>query len=384
MASGSFIRKMFEEGLALKKLYGEDKVFDLSLGNPVMEPPEEVNRELKKLLENPPPGMHRYMENRGYPETRAAVASQLKIDTGIGFKPEGIVMTCGAAGALNAIFKALLNPGEEIITFAPYFFEYSAYADNHGGTIKVLPSDSTFTPDFNAFEDGINSNTKAVILNSPNNPTGTVYSEKVLKHLAEIVTRKSARLNKRIYIISDDVYSKIYFENSKCPRIANYYPHTIIATSYSKELSLPGERIGYAAVHPECENQDEVVNGIVYGVRVLGFVNAPALMQLVVRNLQNISISVAEYRKKRDFLYDNLTRMGYKINKPQGAFYLFPQSPIKDDLTFINDLKDLKVLVTPGSSFRGPGYFRIAYCQDDKVLEGSLDGFREVLRKYTH
>jgi aspartate aminotransferase len=380
--SGSYIRKMFEEGMALKKKYGNDKVFDLSIGNPVIEPPEAFNTELKKLVVNPRPGMHRYMENAGYTDTRAAVAAQLALETGIQFTGNEIVMTCGAAGAINAAFKALLNPGEEVIAFAPFFFEYEPYADNHGGVCKVLPSDDNFIPDFAALEAGITPKTKAIIINSPNNPTGVVYNDSVLKQLAEVVTRRSARLKTRIYIVSDDVYTRLYYGGTKCPRILQYYPHTIVATSYSKELSLPGERIGYAAVHPDCEDVKAVASGLIYANRVLGYINAPALMQNVVSNLRNASVSVAEYRKKRDFLYNNLTRMGYSMVKPQGAFYIFPRTPIKDDLAFVNELKDLLVLAVPGSGFKAPGYFRLCYCLDDKTIEGSLDGLRKAIEKY--
>jgi aspartate aminotransferase len=382
MATGSFIRKMFEEGIALKKIHGDDKVFDLTIGNPMLEPPEEFNRELVKLASNPRPGMHRYMENAGYTATRAAVAAKLASDTGLKFTQNEIIMSCGAAGAINLAFKALLNPGEEIISFAPFFFEYAVYADNHGGVCTVLPSDENFIPDFGALETAITAKTKAIVINSPNNPTGTVYSDKVLKQIADVVTRKSAQLKTRIYIISDDVYSKLYYGSAKCPRIINYYPHSIVATSYSKELSLPGERIGYAAVHPDCEQAKELVSGLIYANRVLGYINAPALMQNILPSLLNASVSVGEYRKKRDFLYDNLTRMGYSMAKPEGAFFVFPRTPIKDDLAFVNELKQLLVLTVPGSAFKAPGYIRLSYCLDDKTLEGSMAGFQKAIEKY--
>jgi aspartate aminotransferase len=382
MATGSFIRKMFEEGIALKKLHGNENVFDLTIGNPTLEPPVEFNQELKKLIENPYPGMHRYMENAGYVDTRKAVADRLATETGIKFSLNDIVMTCGAAGAINLAFKALLNPGEEVISFAPFFFEYEVYADNHGGVCKVLPSDANFIPDFAALEAGINPKTKAVVINSPNNPTGTVYSDQVLKQIAEIVTKKSAQLQTRVYIVSDDVYSRLYYAGEKCPRILHYYPHSIIVTSYSKELSLPGERIGYAAVHPDCEDVKDVVNALIYANRVLGFINAPALMQNLVRNLQNASVSVFEYQRKRDFLYENLTRMGYSMVKPEGAFYMFPRTPIQDDLAFVNELKQMLVLTVPGSAFRAPGYIRLSYCLDDEIIEGSLTAFRKAMDKH--
>jgi aspartate aminotransferase len=291
-------------------------------------------------------------------------------------------MTVGTAGAINTVFKALLDPGEEVVTFAPYFFEYATYADNHGGKIKILPSDKNLDPDFAALEAGITPNTKAIIINSPNNPTGTVYSEKILKQLAEVVSRRSVQLHSRVYIVSDDVYSKLYFGRGKCPRILNYYPHSIVVTSFSKDLSLPGERIGYVAVHPECDEAKEVVNGVIYANRVLGYVNAPALMQNVVSKLLNVSVSINEYRRKRDYLYENLSRMGYSMVKPQGAFYIFPESPIKDDVAFVDELKRLNVLVVPGTAFAAPGYFRISYCGDDQSIKGSLPGFMKMAEKY--
>ncbi len=382
MAEGSFIRKMFEEGIALKKIYGDDQVFDLTIGNPIFEPPEEFNREMRKLVEKPFPGMHRYMENAGYAETREAIAAYLKKESGLDFGASHIVMTVGTAGALNSVLKGLLDPGDEVITFAPYFFEYGVYVDNHSGILKVLPSDANFVPDFAALEAAIKPKTKAVIINSPNNPTGTVYSREVLATLSGILKRRSAQYGQPIYAITDDVYTKIYYGEGRCPRILNSYPHTIVVTSFSKDLALPGERIGYAAVHPACADAKEVVNAVIYGNRVLGFVNAPALMQIAVRNLLETSVSIAEYRKKRDLLCDGLTRLGYSLVKPLGAFYIFPRCPAKDDVTFINELKEMKVLVVPGTPFKAPGYFRISYCLDDRTLEGSLTGFKALAEKY--
>jgi aspartate aminotransferase len=382
MAQGSAIRKMFEEALVMMKQYGADNVFDLSLGNPIMEPPKEFNQEMLRLAQNPTPGMHRYMPNAGYPETLAAVAAQLAKDTGVKFSAGDVVMTCGTAGALNIAFKTLLNPGDEVITFAPYFFEYRFYIDNHGGILKILTSDENFDPDFNVFEKEISRKTRAVIINSPNNPTGKVYSEKVLKQLAELLKNKSAEYGNPIFVISDDVYCRVVFDGIKCPRIINYYPDSIIVTSFSKDLALPGERIGYAAVHPDCGLRQDVAGGLIYSNRVLGYVNAPALLQHLVTNIQNVTIDPMEYQRKRDFLYGNLTKMGYSIVKPGGAFYLFPKTPGKDDLAFVQELKQYRVLVVPGSSFNAPGYFRICYCLSDRTLEGSLEGFRKAAQMF--
>jgi aspartate aminotransferase len=382
MVQGSFIRKMFEEGMQLKKQYGEANVFDLSIGNPIMEPPKEFNSEMLTIATNPSRGMHRYMENAGYADVRAAVASQLAIDTGVKFTGNEVVMTCGTAGALNAVFKALLNPGEEVITFSPYFFEYDVFVDNHQGVIKVIPSDENFVPRFDLLEAGISSKTKALIINSPNNPTGCIYSAKTLMQISQILEKKAKELKTQIYVVSDDVYCRVAYDGIKVPRMVNYYPDTIIVTSFSKDLALPGDRIGYAAVHPDCGDCKDVAGGIIYGNRVLGFVNAPALLQHLVRNIQGVTISVAKYQKRRDFLLENLTAMGFKIVKPQGAFYLFPRAPIEDDIAFLNELKEFKVLAVPGTSFKAPGYFRIAFCTDDHTVEGCLEGFRKVAQKF--
>jgi aspartate aminotransferase len=373
---------MFEEGAELKERYGEENVFDLSLGNPIMEPPAEFSRELKKFAEYPLPGMHRYMSNAGYAETRAAVAEQLSLETGIKFTMNEIVMTCGAAGALNVVLKTILNQNDEVIIFAPYFAEYVHYIDNHYGVAKILPTDEQFAPRLDALESAVNKKTRAVIINSPNNPSGAVYSEERLRGLGELLRKKEAQYGTQILLISDEAYRKIIYDGLKYPFPLHYHTQSLIATSHSKDLALPGERIGYIAIHPECREREELVNGFIHVNRTLGFVNASALMQHLVHNLQSVTISVAEYQRKRDFLYENLTGMGYSITKPQGAFYMFPKSPLEDDVKFVRELLQTKVLTVPGQGFGTPGYFRIAYCVEDKVLEGSLAGFREAAKRF--
>jgi aspartate aminotransferase len=373
---------MFEEGIALKKKYGEENVFDLSLGNPILEPPAEFTRELKRLAEKPSAGMHRYMANAGYPETRAAVATQLAKETGIKVTGEDIIMTCGAAGALNVILRTLLNPGEEVIVFAPYFLEFLNYIENQNGVAKVLPSDEHFLPRLEALEAGIGPKTKAVLINSPNNPTGVIYSAEFLRELGGVLQRKSAQYGHEIYLISDEAYRKIIYDGLTYPSPLQYYPQSIIAASHSKDLGLAGERIGYIALHPECRPHKELQDGLVFCNRTLGFVNAPALMQQLVGHLQDVTVAVAEYQQKRDFLYGNLVKMGYQMNKPQGAFYLFPKSPIEDDIAFVGELLQLQVLTSPGTGFGLPGYFRICYSVADRTLEGSLVNFRKAAEKY--
>jgi len=382
MAEGSWIRRMFEEGAILKQQYGEENVFDLTLGNPVMEPPIEFKRELERLTGNPLPGMHRYMENAGYPETRAAVAEQLSLETGIKFTMNDIVMTCGAAGALNVVLKTILNPGDEFIIFAPYFAEYGNYIDNHGGVTKVLPTDEQFIPKLDILEAGITPKTRGVIINSPNNPTGVVYSEGFVRQLGDLLQKKEGQYGMQIFLISDEAYRKIIYDGLKYPPVFPHHRHSIVITSHSKDLALPGERIGYIAVHPECSQREDLMDGLVFCNRVLGYVNAPALMQRVVRSLQNVSVSAAEYQKKRDFLYSHLNKMGYSVVKPQGAFYMFPKAPLRDDVAFVKELGQWNVLTVPGRGFGLPGYFRVSYCVEDRTLQGSIVGLRRAAEKF--
>jgi aspartate aminotransferase len=322
------------------------------------------------------------MENAGYAETRAAVAVQLSHETGIKFTGNDIVMTCGAAGGLNVVLKTILNPGDEVIVFAPYFVEFGNYIDNHGGVIRVLPTDEQFVPKLELLEDTITAKTKGLIINSPNNPTGVVYSENFVRQLGELLRGKEAQYGKQLFLISDETYRKIIYDGLTYPPVFHHHRTSIIVASHSKDLALPGERIGYIAIHPDCSQREELVDGFVFCNRVLGFVNAPALMQHVVKNLQHITVSVVDYQKKRDFLYGNLVDMGYSVIKPGGAFYMFPKSPLEDEVAFVEELQQWNVLVVPGRGFGTPGYFRISYCVDDKTLKGSLAGFKKAAKKF--
>jgi len=382
MASGSLIRKMFDEGIILKERYGADNVFDLSLGNPVMEPPPEFNREMISLAQKPLSGMHRYMENAGYPETREAVARYLSAESGIEFTFREIIMTCGAAGALNVLLKTILDPGDEVIIFAPYFAEYVHYINHCNGAAKILPTDERFIPRLDALEASITAKTKAVIINSPNNPSGAVYDEATLHSIGELLSIKEAQYRTQILLVSDEAYRKIIYDGIKLPLVWHHYPDSIVVNSHSKDLALPGERIGYIAVHPECRERQQLIDGFIYCNRTLGFVNASALMQHIAGKLQHVTVPVSEYQKKRDFLYNNLVEMGYSIVKPQGAFYMFPRSPLADEAAFVAELEENRVLTVPGHGFGSPGYFRISYCVEDRVLKGSLEGFRKVAAKY--
>jgi aspartate aminotransferase len=366
---------MFEAGITLKAQYGEDQVFDLSLGNPVVEPPEEFRQELRRLASEPIKGMHRYMPNNGYPATRQAVAETLQREVGLPFTGDEIVMTCGAAAALNVVLKTILNPGDEVIILAPYFVEYGYYIDNHQGVPVVVQTGADFQPDLAAIEAAITPRTRALIVNSPNNPTGVVYPAEQLQALGELLRQEQSRHGSEIFLISDEPYRRLIFDGQKFPQVFPHFEHTIVVHSHAKDLALPGERIGFIAVHPDYEGKRELMDGLTFCNRILGFVNAPALMQHVVRALQGVSVDVAQYQRKRDFLYDGLVELGYQIVRPQGAFYLFPKSPIDDDVAFVEALQRWNVLTVPGRGFGTPGFFRVAYCVEDRVLEGAMDGF---------
>ena len=379
MEQGSWIRKMFEEGISLKRQYGEENVFDLSLGNPVIDPPEEFFSKLKSIADNPISGMHRYMPNAGLLETREAVADQLADETMITFTANEIIMTCGAGGALNVVMKTLMDPGDEFVIFAPFFVEYHFYADNHGGSCKVVPPDRDFLPDLEAFRDAVTPKTRGVLINSPNNPTGVLYSSDVLSNLCEIIREKEEEYGTQIYLVSDEPYRRLIFDNLRYPHIFDHHVRSIVATSHSKDLALPGERIGYIAIHPDCPDKQEIIDGMVFCNRTLGFVNAPALAQHLVSSLQSVTVDVGLYERKRNFLYSKLTDMGYSVVRPQGAFYMFPKSPIDDDVEFVDKLKEERVLAVPGTGFGLPGYFRLSYCLKDETIEGALPGLSKAI-----
>jgi len=376
----SWIRKMFEEGAALRQQYGADQVFDFTLGNPTIEPPAELHKELKKIAESPVPGMHRYMNNAGYDETRAAVAAVIAEQCSQPVSGEQVVMTCGAGAALNVVLKTLLNPGDEVIILTPFFVEYKFYIDNHQGVPVTVATLDDFQPDLDAIGDAINERTKAIIINSPNNPTGVIYPEATLKTLGELLTAKEQQFGHPITAISDEPYAKIsYGEDVPC--IFNCIKNSVIVTSHSKDLALPGERIGYLAASPALDNVDLFMQGAIFCNRVLGFVNAPALMQRLVTKLQRSSVDSEIYRHKRDLLYNKLTELGFDMVKPGGGFYLFPKSPLADEMEFIALAQKYRILLVPGSGFGQPGYFRIAYCVDDDMIERSLPLWEELAKE---
>ncbi|SEA09297.1 aspartate aminotransferase [Desulfuromusa kysingii] len=376
----SWIRKMFEEGASLRAQFGDENVFDFTLGNPTMEPPAQLNEELKKIADNPIPGMHRYMNNAGYEETRAAVAEVIAEHCKQPVTADHIVMTCGAGAALNVVLKTLLNPGDEVIILIPYFVEYNFYIDNQNGIPVEVLTKEDFQPDLEAIESAINSRTRAIIINSPNNPTGVIYPESTLQALGALLNRKEQEFGTTIVAISDEPYARISF-GDEVPCIFNAVANSIIVTSHSKDLALPGDRIGYLAANPAMENVDQFMQGTIFCNRVLGFVNAPALMQRLVTNLQRVSVDVAEYRHKRDLLYNKLIELGFEMVKPGGGFYLFPKVPIADEMEFIRIAQKYRILLVPGSGFGAPGYFRIAYCVEDAMIERSLPLWEELARE---
>jgi aspartate aminotransferase len=378
----SWVRRMFEEGEELKKIYGGENVYDFSIGNPNLEPPASLKKALKELADNPVSGMHRYMSNNGYSETRKAIAEYLNEESGLTFTENHVVMTVGAAGGLNVVLKAILDEGDEVVVPSPYFMEFKFYIENAGGVIRLVDTHEDFSLNLKTIEKAIHSKTKAVLINSPNNPTGVVYDEDSLKRLGKLLEAKSREIGNSIHLITDEAYRRIVYDKIQLPIAFKYYPHTIRVTSHSKDLSLPGERIGYIAVNPVCEEIDDMMAAIVFANRTLGFVNAPALMQRLVAPLQRNSVNIKEYAEKRDLFYNGLREFGYQVVKPQGAFYLFPKAPIEDDVLFVKKLQSKRILTVPGRGFGKPGYFRIAYAVEKKAIEGALPGFKELAEEY--
>jgi len=383
MERASWIRKMFEQGIELKNKLGPDKVFDFSLGNPNLEPPDEVHKAILDIMADKRPGKHAYMPNAGLKETRESVAAFLSKEHGLALSGEQVIMTCGAGGGLNVALKTVLDPGDEVLVLSPYFVEYFFYIDNHNGNGKLVKTKEDFTLDLKAIEAAITSKTKAIIINSPNNPSGRIYDEISLRNLGKLFETIKQKNNQTIYLLADEPYSKIIYDEARVPSVFQVYANSMIITSYSKDLSLPGERIGYVAVNPRMENWKQVVDGLTFCNRILGFVNAPALMQHIISKLQGVQVDVSEYQRKRDNLCRGLAEAGYSFIKPEGAFYLFPKSPIPDDVLFVNTLLQENILAVPGTGFGTPGYFRLAYCVGDRVIEGAMEGFRRAIRKFS-
>jgi len=381
LAGASWIRRMFEEGIRLKQEVGAENVADLSLGNPVVEPPPQVIARLRALADDPTPGSHRYMPNAGMPETRRAVAAHLERSTGVPYREEHVVMTVGAGGGLVTLLKSLLDPGDEVILLAPFFVEYVHYIANFGGKPVIVQTDDRFRPDAEAIAAAITPRTRAVIVNSPNNPTGVVYPAADFDDLGRVLDDASAKQGRPVALVSDEPYRAITYDGVQVPWPVHHYRHTVHVTSFSKDLALPGERIGYVAFNPASEDAKPLVTAMVFGMRALGFVNAPALQQRLVAALLDVKVDTAGYAAKRRRLLDALDAAGYEVVVPQGAFYLFPQVPGGgDDVEFVRACVAERLLVVPGSGFGRPGHVRMAYAVTDRDVDLAVEALARTAR----
>ncbi|MDG0866060.1 pyridoxal phosphate-dependent aminotransferase [Candidatus Lucifugimonas marina] len=378
MKNSSWIRKMFEEGIELRGIHGPENVFDLSLGNPLLEPPAEFKAEITRLVQEDTPNSHRYMPNAGFPEVRASVAEVLAEESGTPFTAAEILMTVGAAGAINTILRSILDKDDEVVLIAPFFAEYVFYVEHQTGVSKIASCDENWLPDIDSLEATIGPRTRAVIINSPNNPTGVIYPESSIAAISAAIQRAEEKYGTEIYLISDEPYRKLIYTDAPYPFIFDHHPRSMVATSHSKDLGLAGERIGYIAVNPSDPGKTDLLDALNFSLRTLGFVNAPALMQRVVAGIQRATVDIDIYRKKRDLLYGALTKIGYDCIEPDGAFYVFPKTPIPDDTQFVAELQKELVLVVPGVGFGTPGFFRASYCVQDWVIEGAITGFEKA------
>lgn len=382
LSGGAWIRKIFEQGLELKKRYGEEAVCDFSLGNPDLPPPAVVGKCLAELAGTMDrPFALGYMPNPGYPEVRTALAAQLTTEQGVPLEAEDVLLTCGAAGGINVFFRTVLNPGDEVICPSPYFVEYAFYAGNYGGVLKAIDTlPDTFDLDIPAMEAAITDRTRVVMINSPNNPTGQVYSRDTLAALAAMLTRKNAGRDRPIFLLADEPYRFLTYGGAEVPSVLPLYPYSLVIGSFSKSLSLPGERVGFVAVSPEMPDRQQLVAGMVFANRILGFVNAPALGQSILLKALGQGVDRAIYERRREAMAGVLRRTGYEFFMPRGAFYFFPKSPDPDELVFLDRLAKEFVLAVPGRGFGMPGYFRLAFCVDEAVIARSEAGFAKARR----
>ena len=385
VANSSAIRAMFEEGNRLAKIYGAENVFDFSLGNPNVPAPKSVKDAIIEILnEEDPVALHGYTNsNAGYEDVRQAVADSLNDRFDTAFSARNIVMSVGAAGGLNVALKILLNPGDEVIVFAPYFGEYRSYTANFDGVlVAISPNTETFQPKLDEFEAKLSPKTKAVIVNTPNNPTGVVYSEETIQKLAAIMEAKQKEFGTDIYLISDEPYRELAYDGVEVPYLTKYYANTIVGYSFSKSLSLPGERIGYLVIPDEASDSADLISAASVATRILGFVNAPTLQQKMVVKCLNEQTDISYYDRNRETLYNGLSECGFSCIKPEGAFYLFVKSPIENEKEFCEAAKKYNILIVPGSSFGCPGYVRMAYCVSYETIVNSLPKFKELAKEY--
>lgn len=384
MERSSWIRKMFEEGIALKKKYGEDAICDFSLGNPDLPPPPAIKEGLLELAKDADkPFFMGYMPNFGYPDVRAKLAAEVSREQGVDVPPEALVITCGAAGALNSFFRAVLEPGDEVMSPAPFFVEYVFYCENHGAKLVQVPAKPlTFQLDLEAMDKAITDKTRVVMLNSPNNPSGAVYDQASLEGLAAILEKHNAKRERPIYILADEPYRFLAFDGVKVPSLLPIYKYTVVCSSFSKNLSMAGERIGYALVNPAMEDMATVVGGVTLANRILGFVNAPALAQKLMARALGSGVDISVYDRRRKAMAKVLDNAGYEYTMPKGAFYFFPKAPGGDDVKFCAALQEEKVLAVPGSGFGYPGFFRLSFSVEDKIIPRSQAGFTAAMAKF--
>ena len=381
--NSSAIRAMFEEGIQMARQYGAENVYDFTLGNPAVPAPESVEESIRRLTRTVPPlRLHGYMPNAGFQDVRGKVAENLNKRYGTSYTEKNILMTVGAAGGLNVILKTLLDPGDEVLVFAPFFGEYRSYVENHQGVLKVVPPEKEhFFPNLEAAKDMMTSRTKAVILNNPNNPTGVVYPASVIRQLADLLNQAQGKFGTSICLISDEPYRELVYDGLTVPFLPAYYRNTVIGYSFSKSLSLPGERIGYLVIPDEMDDAAGVQSAAAVANRVLGFVNAPSLMQLAVSECLDEKADLAFYDRNRKMLCEGLSAYGYSFIRPQGAFYLWMKSPLEDERSFVQQAKEEHLLLVPGSTFAGPGFVRIAYCVSPETITRAMPAFRRLAEK---
>lgn len=383
MANNSAVRQMFEEGNKLRAKYGKDNVYDFSLGNPDAPTPPEINQAIKDIVdETPSLELHGYMSNAGYEDVRETIANHINKLHGTKFTAGNILMTVGAASALNIALKTILNPGDEVVIFTPYFLEYDWYVKNYDGVVVQCKTDDNFMPDMDRLEQCITEKTRAVLINSPHNPTGVIYSEETIKEMAAVLEKKQKEYNRTMFLIADEPYRELAYDGVKVPYVTKYYDNTFVVYSYSKSLSLPGERIGYLVVPPDMEDSQLVFDTVSAVNRISGAVNAPALQQKLIGRCVDAQVSLDYYDRNRKALYNGLTECGFDCVMPQGAFYLFVKSPVEDAAEFCNAAKKYNILMVNGASFMAPGYVRLAYCVSYETIMNSMDGFKKLAAEY--
>lgn len=383
VAGSGVIRKLFEEGLQMAEEFGKENVYDFSLGNPASPVPEAVTKAIADVLkENPDSYVHGYMKNAGFDETRKAVADHLNKSFGMGYSAEDIIMTVGAAGAMNCVFRAVLNPGDEVVVFAPFFGEYNSYASNYGGKLVVIPAKTDdFDLNLEKLEENISVNTKCIIVNNPNNPSGRIYPKETIERLGEIIKKAENQIGHPIYVLCDEPYRELAYDGVEVPYIPSIIENSIYIYSYSKTLSLPGERIGYLALSKKAEGYDKLIGALVVANRCLGYVNAPSLFQLVIGRCQDVGVDLEFYDKNRKLLYEKLTDLGFEVIKPEGAFYLLVKSPFEDESRFVELGKKQHIIMVSTKTFGCPGYVRIAYCVDYDMIKRSLPAFERLSKE---